>query len=68
MNDVEGVRFRVEQCAAVVRSRVAELERSRVDLRAAVVAAAAVGVSEVQIAKLARVPRSTVRSWLGKNP
>jgi transposase len=41
-------------------------DKTREDLKAAVNAAAAAGMSEVQISELAGVTRMTVRNWLGK--
>lgn len=43
-----------------------ERDEARDALRAAVVAAVADGVSEVEVSELAGVDRMTVRSWLGK--
>jgi DNA-directed RNA polymerase specialized sigma24 family protein len=42
------------------------LARRKEALRETVQLAAAVGITEVEIAKLAGVARSTVREWLGK--
>ena len=56
--------------AAAFRYRLATRERARArdELAAAVRAAVAAGMSEVQAHKRAGVTRMTVRAWLKQNP
>jgi transposase len=58
----------LEQLAADRKRLRGELERTTAELRAAVLAALAAGVSESAAARRAGVGRMTVRGWAGKSP
>lgn len=56
----------LELAAIAYAGAVADLDRARDDLAAAVRGAVARGMSESQAARFAGVDRMTVRKWLGK--
>ena len=60
------VSARITELQRTWEERRSATEQARADLINAVIAGHRAGMSEYQLAKLAKVRRGTIRTWLGK--